>query len=63
MADLYRPVRSLAPTPLVLVHGLTPYGKDDPELRRAARLLARAGFAVAVPTLPELTRLRLRPGD
>ena len=50
-------------TPLVLVHGLTPDGKDDPRLRQAATLLARLGFDVAVPTLPELTRTRLRPED
>lgn len=64
MADLRRPALHFStPAPLVLVHGLTPQGKDDPELRRAARLLARSGFAVAVPTLPELSRLRLRPED
>lgn len=44
---------------LVLVHGLEPEGKDDPRLQQAARLLARAGFAVAVPTVPGLARLRL----
>ncbi len=48
---------------LVLVHGLAPAGKNDPRLRRAARLLARAGFAVAVPTIDGLTRLRLGPED
>lgn len=50
-------------TPLVLVHGLAPEGKDDPRLVAAARLLARLGFDVAVPTVPGLTRLRLRPAD
>jgi pimeloyl-ACP methyl ester carboxylesterase len=49
--------------PLVLVHGLTAAGKNDPRLRRAAELLARAGFDVAVPTIPGLTRGRLRPED
>jgi pimeloyl-ACP methyl ester carboxylesterase len=48
---------------LVLVHGLSPQGKDDPRLRQAASLLARAGWAVAVPTVEGLTRLRLRPED
>jgi pimeloyl-ACP methyl ester carboxylesterase len=42
---------------------LAPEGKDDPRLSQAARLLARAGFRVAVPTIPGLTRLRLRPED
>ncbi|MFQ5829255.1 MAG: alpha/beta hydrolase family protein [Candidatus Methylomirabilia bacterium] len=62
-ADLYRPAHLLTHSPLVLVHGLAPEGKDDPRLRQAARLLARAGFAVAVPTIPGLTGLRLRPAD
>lgn len=61
--DRYRPAGLGAGTPLVLVHGLAPEGKDDPRLRRAARLLARAGFDVVVPTIPGLTRGRLRPDD
>ena len=47
--------------PLLLVHGYAPQGKDDPRLARAARLLARAGFDVVVPTLPGLTRGRPQP--
>jgi pimeloyl-ACP methyl ester carboxylesterase len=49
--------------PLVLVHGYAPAGKDEPRVQQAAELLARAGFDVAVPTLPGLTRGRLRPED
>ncbi len=49
--------------PLVLVHGYAPSGKDEPRVREAASLLARAGFDVAVPTIPGLTRGRLRPDD
>ena len=49
--------------PLLLVHGYAPQGKDDPRLVHAAALLARAGFDVVVPTLPGLTRGRLRPDD
>jgi pimeloyl-ACP methyl ester carboxylesterase len=61
--DLYTG-RSLLRSPaLVLVHGLSAAGKDDPRLREAARLLARAGWAVAVPTVEGLTVLRLRPED
>jgi len=48
---------------LVLVHGLSPEGKDDVRLREAASLLARAGWAVAVPTVRGLTVLRLRLDD
>jgi dipeptidyl aminopeptidase/acylaminoacyl peptidase len=61
-ATLYRPL-ALSPASVVLVHGLAPRGQDDPKLQQAARLLARAGFWVAVPTVPGLTALRLRPGD
>lgn len=61
--DLYaRPALRRLPG-LVLVHGLSPEGKDDARLREAARLLARSGWAVAVPTVEGLTVLRLRPDD
>lgn len=62
--DLYRLSNSpRSSTGLVLVHGLSQQGKDDPRLRQAASLLARAGWAVAVPTVEGLTILRLRPDD
>jgi pimeloyl-ACP methyl ester carboxylesterase len=62
--DLYgRDDAALASPGLVLVHGLSALGKDDPRLRQAALLLARAGWAVAVPTVAGLTVLRLRPDD
>jgi pimeloyl-ACP methyl ester carboxylesterase len=54
---------ALGAAPLVLVHGYAPGGKDEPRVREAAALLARAGFDVAVPTIPGLTRGRLRPDD
>ena len=54
---------AFAHTPLILVHGYSPEGKDDPRVQQAAALLARAGFDVAVPTIPGLTRGRLRPED
>jgi dienelactone hydrolase len=61
--DLYACPALLRPPGLVLVHGLSRAGKDDARLRDAARLLARAGWAVAVPTVTGLTVLRLRPED
>jgi pimeloyl-ACP methyl ester carboxylesterase len=61
--DRYVPAGHDAGTPLVLVHGLAPAGKDDPRVRRAAELLARAGFDASVPTIPGLTRGRLRSDD
>jgi 2,6-dihydroxypseudooxynicotine hydrolase len=50
-ADAFVPRTLRAPPPLVLVHGAAAEGKDDPRARRAARLLARAGFDVTLPTL------------
>ncbi len=61
-AALYRSCL-FAGAPLVLVHGLAPLGQADPRLQQAARLLSRSGFRVAVPTIPGLTSLRLRPED
>lgn len=61
--DLYTRAAFLRPPGLVLVHGLSPSGKDDARLRDAALLLARSGWAVAVPTVEGLTVLRLRPED
>jgi len=62
-ADLYVHAGLDAGRPLVLAHGFAPEGKDDPRVRDAAALLARAGFDVAVPTIPGLTRGRLGPED
>jgi fermentation-respiration switch protein FrsA (DUF1100 family) len=62
-AILWRPASRETHPGLVLVHGLTPEGKDDPRLQWAAGLLARAGFVVSVPELPALRAQRLRPTD
>ena len=61
--DLYAGATLGRPPGLVLVHGLAAAGKDDPRLGEAGRLLARAGWVVAVPTVEGLTMLRLRPED
>lgn len=61
--DLYTRTGLRRAPGLVLVHGLSPEGKDDARLREAAALLARSGFTVAVPTVEGLTALRLRPED
>ena len=61
--DRYLPAGLRRGRPLVLVHGFTPEGKNDAHVREAAALLARAGFDVAVPTIPGLTRGRLRAAD
>lgn len=62
-ADLWHPAEPPPHRGVVLVHGLTPEGKADPRLARAAGLMARAGLAVLVPDLPAMRGLRLRPDD
>jgi pimeloyl-ACP methyl ester carboxylesterase len=44
---------------LVLVPGAAALGRDEPRLQAMARTLARAGFAVVVPELPEVRRFAL----
>src|SRR5437016_914914 len=61
--DLYARAGTSRGAALVLVHGFSPAGKDDPRVREAATLLSRAGFDVAVPTIPGLTRGRLGSDD
>jgi pimeloyl-ACP methyl ester carboxylesterase len=63
VADLYQPVAVWPSRTLVLVHGLAPAGKNEPRLQEAARLLTRTGSRVIVPTVPGLSRLRLRADD
>lgn len=62
-ADLYIPKPKGSYTPLLLVHGVNPTGKDDPQLVLLAKNLARAGFLVMVPDLDGMKRLRIRPSD
>ena len=62
-ADVYMHQGWTGAARLVLVHGVAPDGKDEPRVRDAAVLLARAGFDVAVPTIAGLTRGRLGPED
>ncbi len=62
-ADLYRPRGKGSHPRLIMVHGLVEEGRRDARLVQAARRLARSGFIVLVPDLPELRRGRLRPED
>ena len=62
-AHVWRPAGGGPWPALVLVHGLTPAGRDDGRLGWAAELLARTGFRVVVPDLPALRRQQLRPED
>jgi pimeloyl-ACP methyl ester carboxylesterase len=60
--DLYRPAAGIR-AGLLLVPGVAETGKDDPRLVAFATTLARAGFAVLVPDLPNLRQLRVSPDD
>ena len=60
--DLYLPA-SLARAAMVLVPGAAVLGRDEPRLQAFARTLARAGFAVLVPELPEVRQLVLSRAD
>lgn len=58
----YRSRAGTGPT-LVLAHGFTLNGKDDPRLRAFARNLARVGATCVVPSIPGLQRLSWEPAD
>jgi pimeloyl-ACP methyl ester carboxylesterase len=60
--DLYTPAARVRAA-LVLVPGAAALGRDEPRLRALARTLARAGFAVLVPELPEVRRFALSRRD
>lgn len=61
-ADVYRPP-GLARGGLLLVHGLSRYGKSHPAFQRVAQSLARAGFVVLAPDFDELKAFHLAEGD
>lgn len=48
---------------VVVVPGLTQYGKDDPRLVAFAQSLARAQFVVLVPDVPDLRALKISAAD
>lgn len=60
--DLYLPAGKVR-AGLVLVPGAAALGRDEPRLQALARTLARAGFAVLVPELPEVRRFALSRRD
>lgn len=62
-ADLYIPKPQGRFTPLLLVHGVNPTGKDDPQIVVLAKDLAMAGFLVMVPDMEGMKRLRMRVSD
>lgn len=62
-ADLYRPNFQRIDADLVLVPGLTRQGRNDPRVVDFANTLARAGFRVIVPDLPNLRRFQVSGTD
>lgn len=52
--DIYKTPSSKSP--LLMVHGVNPTGKDSPDLIRVSETLAQAGFEVVVPDFPEMKR-------
>jgi len=60
--DLYTPGGRVRAA-MVLVPGAAVLGRDEPRLQAFARTLARAGFVVLVPELPEVRQLRLSRAD
>jgi dienelactone hydrolase len=60
--DVYKPASAVRGA-LVLVPGAAVLGRDEPRLKALARSIARAGFMVLVPELPEVRRLALSRVD
>lgn len=59
LGDIY--VHKMQPPKAVILilTGLSPYGKEDRETRKLARALARHGFAVLVPEIPGMREQRI----
>lgn len=62
-ADLYLPHTAPPEAGIVLVPGVVPEGKDDPQLVALAAILAHARFAVIVPEMPGFSRLAVSAHD
>ncbi len=50
-------------SPLLIVHGVNPTGKNSLDLVRISEALAQAGFAVYVPDFAEMKKQHLRPEE
>ena len=50
-------------SPILIVHGLNPTGKDSLDLMRISEALAQVGYQVFVPDLIELKRQHLQPEE
>jgi pimeloyl-ACP methyl ester carboxylesterase len=50
-------------SPLLIIHGVNPTGKDSPDLMRISGALAQSGYQVFVPDLAEMKRQHLDPEE
>src|SRR5262249_7380639 len=48
-------------SPLLIVHGVNPTGKNSLDLMRISGALAQAGYEVFVPDFPEMRKQHLEP--
>lgn len=59
--DVYRGANSHSP--MLIIHGVNPTGKDSLDLVRISQALAQSGYEVYVPDLAEMKRQHLRPEE
>ena len=59
--DVYRGSNPVSP--ILIVHGVNPTGKNSLDLVRVSEGLAQAGYEVYVPDLAEMKKQHLRPED
>src|SRR5262249_37562282 len=50
-------------SPILIVHGVNPSGKDSPDLMRISDALAQVGYQVFVPDLVELKKQHIQPEE
>jgi hypothetical protein len=62
-AILYTPADRAARAVIVLVPGVVPEGPEETRFSAFALTLARAGFNVLAPEIPNFRQLRIQPGD
>lgn len=59
----YRPYGRMDGTPIVMIHGLVPYGNRDGYLDAVANNLAEMGYLVILPNVPAETRYEMQTSD
>ena len=59
--NLYLPNDNKKHAAIVYIHGVNDLGKDDPRLVNLARTFTRAGYAVIIPGLPDMSPGKLNP--